>query len=124
MLDLPLGNSPIPIPPRYYDIATDARSRNVVKRLVDLQDMRNVTSWGTAATTDAVSWPHCDDDGFCTGVSVQAGGKWWVVARRKNPNTLADEMSTGNAFDDWTPETLAEEAWDAEAVYLDRTCEL
>lgn len=122
VLDLPLGNSPVPIPPMYDDIATDARSRNVVKRLVELEDMRNVTSWGTAATTNALSWGHIDDDGFSSAISVQTGGKWWVVVRKKDENPLADEMSTGNTFDDWSPETLAEATWDLEAVHLDRTC--
>lgn len=122
VLDLPLGNAPVPIPPMYNDIATDARTRNTVKRLVDLDDMRNVTSWGTAATTNAFSWGHIDDDGFGTAVSVQTGGKWWVLARKKDPNALADEMSTGKTFDDWSPEDVAEDTWDLEAVHLDRTC--
>lgn len=124
VLELPQGDLPVPIPPLYYDIASDARSRNIVRRLLQLQDMRDVVSWATAATGNAISWFHFDDDGFATIVWVQTGAKWWVVARKKDANPLADEMSTGRTFDDWTPETLAEETWDLEAVHLDRNCVL
>lgn len=84
MLDLPLGNSSVPIPPVYNDIATDVCSYNIVKRLVKVEDMSNVTSWGTAATTNALLWGHIDNDRFTMAVSVQTLGKWWVVAREKD----------------------------------------
>lgn len=120
VLDLPLGRSIVPIPPRYSDIATDVNSCNVVKRFVEPQDMSDVTSWGTAATANALSWIHCDDDGFSTAVWPQAGSKWWVVARKKNPDPLADEMSTYQTFDGWTPEMIDGDEWELEAVHLDR----
>lgn len=124
VLDLPLGDASVPVPPMYNEVATDSRTRNLVKKLVKLDDMRNVTSWGTAATNNAFSWGHLDDVGFGTAVSVQTGGKWWVLRRKKDPNTLADEMSTGKTFDDWSPEDVQEGTWDLEAVHLDRSCML
>jgi hypothetical protein len=52
--------------------------------------------WGTAATQHAVSWPHVDDEGFATVVSVQAGSKYWVVGKPKRGSEAADVHGLGN----------------------------
>lgn len=124
VLDLPLGQATVPIPPAYVDVSTDAHSVNVVKRLVELQDMSDVTSWGTAATRDADSWFHCDDHGFSTAAWVQTGGKYWVLARRINRNPQVDEMGSHLIFQDWNVEDIDDKLWEAEAVHLDRNCVL
>lgn len=124
VLDLPLGKTSVPIPPSYIDVATDAHSLNLVKRLVDLRDMSDVTSWGTAGTPDALSWYHIDDDGFSTVVWVQTGGKWWVLARKRNADPLNDEMRDIATFRDWRVDDIDEDHWDAEAVHLESHCVL
>lgn len=52
--------------------------------------------WGTAATQHAVSWPHIDDEGFGTVVSVQAGSKYWAVGRPKRALPFAEKYGLGN----------------------------
>ncbi|KZP07551.1 hypothetical protein FIBSPDRAFT_762772, partial [Athelia psychrophila] len=86
--------------------------------------MKNVTSWGTAATANALSWFHIDDDGFATCVSVQAGMKWWVLARKKDRNPRADEMGSISTFFRWTVEDIDGQVWELEAVLLDPTVAL
>lgn len=124
VLDLPLGKTTVPIPPAYVDVATDAHSVNAVKRLVELKDMGNITSWGTAGTAGALSWFHNDDDGFSTVVAVQAGGKFWVLARWKNDDPRADEMSDFRTFQEWNVEDIDDSKWELEVVHLDPTCVL
>lgn len=124
VLDLPLGKVPVAIPPGYIDVATDAYSINLVKSLVKIEDMSDTTSWGTAATPNAVSWFHCDDAGFGSAIWVQSGGKWWVMARRKNVDPLSDEMSDIKTFLGWNVEEIEEADWEVEAVYLQGHCVL
>ncbi|KZP21008.1 hypothetical protein FIBSPDRAFT_891401 [Athelia psychrophila] len=53
--------------------------------------MQDVTSWGTTATQNTVSWIHCDDKGFSTLIWVQCGGKcnlWELEAVYLVPNTV------------------------------------
>lgn len=123
-LDLPLGDITVPIPPSFQDMASDAHSGPRIKHLMDLIDMKNVTSWGTAATANALSWFHIDDDGFATCVSVQAGMKWWVLARKKDRNPRADEMGSISTFFRWTVEDIDGQVWELEAVLLDPTVAL
>lgn len=118
-LDFPLGGVSVPVPPSYLDIATDAYSGTRVKHLVDSMDMQDVTSWGTAATANAVSWFHIDDDGFGTAVSVQAGKKWWVLARKKNNNPRANEMEDVSTFYRWDVHDIDGNVWELEAICLD-----
>lgn len=71
MLDLPLGGSPVPpIVPRFQDILSNMFTRHSVKHLVALKNMRDITSCGTAAMQNTVSWIHCDDKGFSTSIWV------------------------------------------------------
>lgn len=55
MLDLPLGQSPVPITPRFSDISTDTYTHSRVGHLARLRDMWDMMSWGTAATCNTVS---------------------------------------------------------------------
>lgn len=112
------------LPPGYLDVATDAHSVNAVIRLVEVQDMGDVKNWATAGTGGALSWFHKDDDGFSTGVSVQTGTKLWVLARRKNKDPRADEMSDVTTFEGWQVETIDPTLWELEAVHLDPSCVL
>lgn len=119
VLDLPLGRTTVPIPPLYTDISTDKHSANLVAHLVHLRDMGDATSWGTAATQNAVSWMHCDDDGFSTAVWVQTGSKWWVLARLKNKEDPRwDEMSATDTFLKWEVDNIDGTRWELEAVHL------
>lgn len=122
-LDFPLGDVAVQFPPSYPDIATSAYSANQVKGLVPPTDMRHVTSWGTAATANAVSWFHIDDDGFGTAVTVQAGKKWWILARRKGSRS-ADDMSDAATFRGWLVDDIDGNVWEWEAVCLDPTVAL
>lgn len=124
VLDLPLGRATVPMPPLYNDFATDTHSATLVGHLVDLRDMGNVTSWGTAATKNALSWFHADDEGYSTAVSVQAGSKWWVLARLKKDHARWDEMSSFDTFWKWDVKDIDLNRWDVEAVHLTSTCVL
>lgn len=124
VLDLPLGKVAVPMPPGFRDLATDAYSVNLVARLVKLENMDDNTSWGTASTRNAISWFHCDDLGLSTSVWVQTGSKWWVVARKKNADPLADEMSNVDTFAEWHVEIIDDKEWEAEAVHLTSNCVL
>lgn len=126
VLDLPLGQVPVPIPPRFSDISTDTYTHHRVNHLARLPDMRDVTSWGTAATRNAVSWFHCDDEGFSTSIWVLTGGKWWVIARRKKTgddpkwdDPKWDAMSDVQTLNTWDVHEIDEDLWDLEAVYLE-----
>lgn len=123
-LDLPLGKVTVTIPPCFIDVASDAHSVNLVKKLTPLRDMRDVTSWGTASTKNAVSWPHCDNEGFGTSVSVQAGSKWWALAKFKGLGPFEDEMRDIRTFRDWNVRDLDESKWELEAVHLQPGCVL
>jgi type IV secretory pathway TrbF-like protein len=85
--------------------------------------------WGTAATQHAVSWPHVDDEGFATMVSVQVGSKYWMVGRHKvHPIFRQDDgignVDTINAFGvgikdrSWVPATSNTSQWDYEGILL------
>lgn len=140
VLDLPLGKTPVPVPPMYDDLASDAYSVNHVKHLLAVKDLSDTTSWGTAATRNAVSWFHIDDIGLATSAWVQAGSKWWVLARKKKNKPRSDEADDSRAgevedppadevtdiriFNNWNVETIDTEQWDLEAVHLTRNCVL
>lgn len=123
-LDLPLGHVPVPFPASFTNLASDAHSVNLVKRLLELIDLSNVTSWATGSTVDATSWAHIDDDGFATSVSVQVGGKWWVLLRKKNQDPREDEMRDVSTFEGWHPDKVDDVNWEAEAVHLEPHCVL
>ena len=80
------------------------------------------TIWGTAALQNATSWFHCDDDGFATVVTVMAGMKYWVVARknRKIPNfDFPGNLGSISAFgEDWEPSEACSEMFEHEGVLL------
>lgn len=118
VLDLPQGRSAVPIPPMFADISTDAYTVPYVKKLVKVRDLRDALSWATAGTDGAVSWFHIDDDGFCTVVFVQAGGKWWVLADRIQDDPLRDDMGDIGAFDGWGVRDIDAKRWTLEAVHL------
>lgn len=118
VLDIPLGHTTAAIPPLFDEIATDVHSINLVKNLVTVRDMADTTSWGTAATRNAVSWFHCDDAGLATSVWVQTGSKWWVMGRRKKESHLWDEMSHVDTFSEWEVKTIDGTLWELEAVHL------
>lgn len=124
VLDLPLGRANIPVPPKFNDLASDAYCANSAGMLLALKDLSDSTSWGTAATRNAVSWFHIDDDGFCTAVSVQAGDKLWVLARLKEHLRGRDEFSNMGVFAKWDVDSIDVDVWDLEAVHLDPTCAL
>lgn len=124
VLDLPLGRATVPVPPLYLDVATDAYCVNLVKHLIEIVDTGDATCWGTAGTVDALSWGHIDDVGLSTSVSVQAGSKYWVLARRKNANPRADEMSDFRTFDGWKVDDIDKTTWDVEAIHLNSRCVL
>lgn len=118
VLDLPLGDAAVPIPPMFTDLATDAYSTPCVKDLVKIWDLRDTLSWGTAATKNAVSWFHIEDDGFATAVSVQAGSKWWVLADRIRDDPRSDDMRDTKAFDGWKVRHIDGKRWRLEGVLL------
>lgn len=124
VLDLPLGKSSVAIPPMFSDISTDTHSAAYVDNLVKILDLRDDMSWGTAATQNALSWFHNDDEGFGTAVFPQSGGKWWVLADRKRKNVLQDEMGDINIFNDWRVRDINPDLWDVEALYLPPHCVL
>lgn len=123
MLDCALGGATVKIPPLFLDVATDAHSVNLVKRLIDIEYTSDTTNWGTAATGDAFSWGHLDDQGLSTSVYVQAGRKLWILARRKNKDRTADEMGNCKVFEGWQVNDLTDD-WELEAVHLDSRCVL
>lgn len=118
VLDLPLGDSSVAIPPMFGDISTDTYSTPYVKDLVKIRNLRDDLSWGTGGTKNALSWFHNDDEGFGTAVFVQAGGKMWVLADRKRDDPLQDEMADINVFDSWHVRDIDPDVWSVEAVYL------
>lgn len=124
VLDLPLGHSTVPVPPKFNDLASEAYCANSARMLIDLKDLSDSTSWGTAATRDASSWFHSDDDGFCTSVYVQVGDKLWVLARLKNEWAGRDEMGNMGTFAKWEVDSIDTKVWDLEAVHLDPRCVL
>lgn len=123
-LDLPLGHANVPVPPKFHDLASEAYCANSARELVHVKDLSESTSWATAATTNALSWCHADDEGFGTSVYVQAGHKIWVVARRRDRVAGRDEMADVRVFDGWSVDTLDPKIWEVEAVYLDGRCVL
>lgn len=118
VLDLPLGKSTVPIPPMFQDIASDAYSIPYVQDLMNVTDLRDILSWGTAATQKALSWFHVDDDGFATAVYVLSGGKWWVLAERVQDDRLHEEMGDTGAFNKWEVRDIDGQRWNLEAIYL------
>ncbi|KAF7965100.1 hypothetical protein HWV62_45719 [Athelia sp. TMB] len=118
VLDLPLGHANVPVPPKLHDLASEAYCANSARELVHVKDLSESTSWATAATKNALSWLHADDDGFATSVYVQAGHKIWVVARRKDRQGSRDEMANIDVFATWEPDKVDPKLWDLEA----RTC--
>ncbi|KAF7977677.1 hypothetical protein HWV62_2914 [Athelia sp. TMB] len=124
VLDLPLGHANVPVPPKLHDLASEAYCANSARELVHVKDLSESTSWATAATKNALSWLHADDDGFATSVYVQAGHKIWVVARRKDRQGSRDEMANIDVFATWEPDKVDPKLWDLEAVYLDSRCVL
>lgn len=46
--------------------------------------------WGLAATDGAFHFWHTDANGFGTYIDTQAGYKWWVIARPKDPSTASN----------------------------------
>lgn len=124
VLDLPLGRVTVPVPPKFNDLASDAYCANSAGMLLDLKDLSDSTSWGTAATANAVSWFHCDDDGFCTSVSTQTGDKLWVLARLKDGWQGRDEMGNMGVFAEWNVDSIDLNVWELEAVHLDSRCVL
>lgn len=46
--------------------------------------------WGLAATDGAFHLWHTDCNGFGTYIDTQAGYKWWVLARPKQPSDVSD----------------------------------
>lgn len=121
-LELPLGGKWAPTPPRFADFTTETYARPLVRELIYVKDMGNTLSWATAATRNAVSWPHIDDDGFGTTVMVQAGKKIWIMLRLKERDE--EETGTTEAFRTWTVDKIDEISYEAEGVHLDATCAL
>ena len=79
--------------------------------------------WGTAATANATSWIHMDNEGFGTSVMVTTGSKYWVVYRRDRKltgdNPRGDLGSIDAKATNWaTNET--DGCYEAEDVILDR----
>lgn len=103
VLDLPQGDSlHAAVPPKYLDVASETWAKNVAERLlISVKDAKHALLWATASTRNAISWPHADDDGLGTIVWVQAGGKYWVLARRRDSFSAVDEMSRTTVFQDW-----------------------
>lgn len=123
-LDLPIGHASAPIPPLYTEIASDTYAVNIIKHLMKIHDMADVKSWATASTINACSWMHTDDLGLSTVIWVQAGGKWWVLARRIKDDPRWDEMSQTTTFEDWKVADIDGSLWELEAVYLKPDCVL
>lgn len=118
VLDLPLGLSPVDVPPNFLDLATETFSAPFVKNIVDIQDASNSLSWGTASTKNALSWFHVDDEGFATSVRVLTGGKLWVLADKIRKDLRRDEMSSTEVFKTWNVRDIDGEQWTLEAVHL------
>lgn len=118
VLELPLGRSAVSIPPMFTDIATDAYSIPYVKHLVRIMDLRDVLSWGTAGTANALSWAHIDAAGFATAVSVQTGAKLWVMADSIRKDPLSDDMGHTGAFNGWGVRNVDPQLWKLEAILL------
>lgn len=124
VLDLPLGDVTVPIPPRFSDVSSDDYSHNIVKPFVNVRDTKSVTSWGTASTRNALSWIHIDDNGMATVVYPLTGSKWWVLVRFKKNDQRWDEMGDVSTFDSWSVHEIDEDLWEAEAVHLDSSTAL
>lgn len=126
VLDMPLGRKTVAFPPRFQAFASDEYCANSAQTLFgEVQDLRDSTSWGTVATRNAVSWFHLDDEGFCTSVLPQTGGKYWVLARLKEHlRQGVDEMSNTGVFEKFQVDSIDPEVWDLEAVHLDSSCGL
>ena len=43
-----------------------------------------IVAWSTAATEGTTTWPHCDDYGMATVVTIVTGQKLWVMRPKKN----------------------------------------
>lgn len=118
VLDLPLGGAAVPIPPMFTDLSTDVHSVPYVKDFVNVLDLRDDLSWGTAATSGAFSWFHIDDNGFATSVIPKAGSKWWILAERIRDDPLSDETGDTTIFDGWRVRDIDHKKWKLEAVHL------
>lgn len=118
VLDLPLGGAAVPIPPMFTDLSTDAYAAPYVKDFVNILDLRDDLSWGTAATNQAFSWFHVDDSGFATVVYPQAGSKLWIIADRIRKDLQSDETGDIMIFDGWNVKDIDPAKWRLEAVHL------
>jgi hypothetical protein len=84
--------------------------------------------WGLAATAGARHWIHIDSDGMGTYIDVQCGGKWWILFCPPDGQTKLtfswvetflgqfDIKSQAGRWD--TKNTLVNDLWVAEAIYL------
>jgi hypothetical protein len=107
-LDCPMGSQSgrtAPTPLRFSALASDDKATAVTQGAVGLEDvdLSDKTTWGLAATKNATSWVHVDDDGFATMVSVETGSKYWALGRRRQAKDKAsksgDDMSVDTEHD-------------------------
>lgn len=73
-------------------------------------------NWATAATRDAVSWMHVDDDGFATAITVKTGAKYWVVARPRHSADTGLDLDFGVKWETDRPPSVDE--YEMEGVLL------
>lgn len=87
--------------------------------------LNNDLIWGTAATKNAISWQHLDDDGMATLIDLKSGEKVWIMGRRRRDNGSlgAGDITSINAFSkDWDPIGSCRDIFEHEAVLLRPGC--
>lgn len=89
-----------PTPLRFSVLASDDKATMVTQGAVGLENINlsDQTMWGLAATKNATSWVHVDDDGFATMVSVETGSKYWVLGRHRQRKGEVSTSSDDNSF--------------------------
>lgn len=123
VLDIPMGEAPIPPTSGYLHLASNAKAWQATRGLpsiTKLPFLSDETQWGTAATAGATTWHHIDDCGLGTMVQNVAGRKYWVIARPKaTSQTSEGKMHSRKAFTKWEASHPGDEIWDFEGVVLE-----
>lgn len=131
LLDCPMGGVTVQAPPRYDAFASDEWAATMTKGMpfIGTANVTDDVAWGTAGLKYASSWPHLDDEGFCTVVTVKVGGKWWLLARKKRQGPTAGgikgDIGTVHSFDgSWQPYQANSDIFEHEAIFLTPGCVL
>jgi hypothetical protein len=114
-LDFPMTSAPHPPTAVASDLAAFIATIDLPFCGRDIGFPVMSSRWGLAAVTGACHLWHTDCNGFGTYIDTQAGFKWWVMARPKQPS---DFSSTSLFTEQVTLDGPNGNVWILEAVLL------